>query len=179
MTIGVLLTCWIPTGAARAKVFLTREQALELAFGREADVSRETAYLSEEQLDRARSLAGPGIDVRTAMIPRYVGRRDGRVLGTAYFDTHVVRTLRETIMVVVSVDGTVARVDVLTFAEPEDYKPRPAWLDQFSGRGLDENLAIKQGIHGITGATLSADAATDAIRRVLAIHDVLDGETEP
>jgi hypothetical protein len=160
-------------GRAEAKAFLTQEEALRLAFGKGAAHEKKTAYLTQAQLARARELAGPGVEVSSALVTRYEGRREGASLGFAYFDTHVVRTLPETLMVVVGPDGAVARVDVVVFSEPEDYLPRNAWYEQFRGRRLDRELSVKRGIHGITGATLSARAATDAARRILAIDRAL------
>jgi hypothetical protein len=113
------------------------------------------------------------VQVEGELVTRYVGREGGRLLGTAYFDTHRVRTLQETLMVVVGPDGKVARVEVLTFGEPDEYLPRPAWYAQFQGRALDRELAVSRGIHGVTGATLSARTATEAVRRTLALHQVL------
>jgi Na+-translocating ferredoxin:NAD+ oxidoreductase RnfG subunit len=51
--------------------------------------------------------------------------------------------------------------------------PKRGWLDQFTGRALDGDLAVQRGIRGITGATLSSQAATDAVRRILAIHGAI------
>jgi len=159
--------------AVQAKLFLSQPQALELAFGAGAEVERQSHFLTPEQLAHARALAGPGVQVEGALVTRYVGKKDGRLLGTAYFDTHRVRTLQETLMIVVGPEGKVARVEVLTFGEPEDYLPRPAWYGQFQGQALDRDLAVSRGIHGVTGATLSSHAATDAVRRTLALHQVL------
>jgi Na+-translocating ferredoxin:NAD+ oxidoreductase RnfG subunit len=64
-------------------------------------------------------------------------------------------------------------VEILAFDEPPDYLPKRAWLGQFSGKRLDDELSVKRGIRGITGATLSSQAVTDAVRRVLAIHEAL------
>ena len=157
----------------QAKLFLSQEQALELAFGGEAAVERQSHFLTAEQVARARALAGPGVQVEGALVTRYVGRKDGHVLGTAYFDTHRVRTLPETLMIVVGPEGKVTRVEVLTFGEPDAYLPRPAWYGQFQGRALDRELAVSRAIHGVTGATLSGRAATEAVRRTLALHQVL------
>lgn len=161
------------TPSVEAKVYLTREAALELAFGRGADVERKSAFLTGVQLARARELAGPGVPIPSALVTRYEGRRNGAVVGVAYFDTHVVRTLPESLMVVVAPDGTISRIDVLVFAEPEDYLPKARWFEQYRGRALDRDLSLQRSVHGVTGATLSAQAATDASRRVLAIHRVL------
>ena len=173
LTVPVLAAFLAVAGRAEAKVFLTQEQALRLAFGEGAATEKRTAFLSEAQLARARELAGPGVEVTSALVTRFAGRRDGSELGFAYFDTHVVRTLPETLMIVVGPDGAVARIEVVVFSEPEDYLPRDAWYGQFRGRKLDRELSVKRGIHGITGATLSSGAATDAVRRILAIDRAL------
>jgi Na+-translocating ferredoxin:NAD+ oxidoreductase RnfG subunit len=76
-------------------------------------------------------------------------------------------------MVVVGPDGEVARIEILAFKEPPDYIPRDAWYEQFSGRELGPDLELKRAIRPVTGATLTARATTDAVRRVLALHEVL------
>ncbi len=168
--LGAGLACPVAFG----KVFLDQRAALILAFGEQARVERKVVFLTEAQLARARELAGRGVEIESALVTTYTGRSGaGALLGTAYFDSHRVRTLPETVMIVVSPEGTVARVEIVSFAEPEEYKPRPTWLEQYRGRALDRELASKRGVHGITGATLSAEAVTEAVRRVLAIHGTL------
>lgn len=158
------------SGTAEGRVYLTQEQALRLAFGEGAQVEREVFFLTEAELARARGLAGPGVRIASALLTRYRGSRQGRLAGWAYFDTHPVRTLQETLMVVVAPEGGIARVEIVAFLEPEEYLPKRRWLEQFRGRGLDGELDLFRGIHGITGATLSARAVADATRRVLALH---------
>jgi hypothetical protein len=84
-----------------------------------------------------------------------------------------VRTLPETLMIVVAADGTLRRVEVLAFREPEDYLPRDTWYGQFEGAPLDRELSHKRRIRGVTGATLTARATTDAVRRVLSLDRVI------
>ncbi len=170
-----LLAAWAlvaAAGTAGARVLLSRDQALRLAFA-DASVERQARFLTDAQMAHAREIAGDGVEIPSALVTRYVATLDGKAVGTAYFDTHTVRSLPETVMVVVESGARIARVEVLSFGEPEDYLPKAGWLGQFSGRVLDRDLAIKRGIHGITGATLSARAVTEATRRVLAIHRVL------
>ena len=157
--------------AAAAKVLLTPEEALKLAFPG-AVVERRTAYLTEAQQKTAQKLSGDE-ELPSALVSYWVGTKDGRVAGTAYFDTHTVRTMPETIMVVVDPAGAIARVEVLSFSEPEEYLPKPHWYEQFQGKPLDDELSMKRGIRAVTGATLTARATTDAARRVLALHKVL------
>jgi len=164
----VLLTlAWVATDVG-AGVYLSRDEALRLAFGDKA-VERTSVFLTEGQLARARELAGDDAEIRSALVTRFVDA-DGK---SAYFDTHLVRTLQETLMVVITPEVTVERIEILSFLEPREYLPREAWLEQFRGRELDRSLALKRKIHGITGATLSARAVTEATRRVLATHQAI------
>src|SRR5262249_16360316 len=113
----------------------------------------------------------------SSLAAAYVASKDGKVVGTAYFDTHVVRTLAETLMVVVSPAATIARIEVLSFSEPEEFLPREHWYEQFPGRSLDDELSVKRGIRPVSGATLTAGATTEAARRVAALPQVGAGRS--
>ena len=154
-----------------AKVFLTRKEALKLAFPG-ATIEHRIAFLTAAQQKKAQKLSGDE-ELPGAIVSYYVGTRDGRPVGTAYFDTHVVRTMPETIMVEVDPSGSVLRIEVLSFSEPEEYLPRAHWYEQFQGKPLDDELSLKRAIRPVTGATLTAHATTDAARRVLALDRVL------
>lgn len=165
------------TGGGAGKVFLTTDEALRLAFP-ECRVERQTHYLNDTQLAKARELAL--VDVPGAVVTAYRATdRDGRYAGTAYFDSHVVRTQAETLMLVVGTDGKLRRVEVLSFDEPLEYLPKGAWYAQFRGRGLDSELHLKRGVPAVTGASLTARATTEAARRTLARHAVLYGAGAP
>jgi Na+-translocating ferredoxin:NAD+ oxidoreductase RnfG subunit len=79
-------------------------------------------------------------------------------------------------MVVLDADGTVRRVEVVTFREPLEYMPRKGWYEQYEGQELDDDLALKRDIRPVTGATLTARATTEAVRRALALHAVMAEE---
>lgn len=151
------------------KVFHTREQALELAFGAQARVTAATHWLTEEQARKAAELAGSAA-VGSIVQSHAAADAAGRPLGTAYFDVRTVRSHPQCLMVVVNPDGSVGRVEMVSFDEPLEYLPKARWFAEFSGRKLDAELQLKRGIHGVTGATLSARAAVGAVREVLAVH---------
>lgn len=153
----------------KAKVFLSVEEALELAFP-EATIERESVYFSKEEMKRAAKLAK--FELERGIARPYVAYRDGKLVGTAYFDNHKVRSLKETLMIVVDPEGSITRIEVLAFAEPDDYLPRASWYAQFKGKKLDDKLSLKGSIKGVTGATLTARATTKAARRTLAMHQV-------
>jgi hypothetical protein len=84
-----------------------------------------------------------------------------------------VRTLPETVMIVVGPDAKVQRIDILSFDEPPDYFPKQRWIDQFRGRALDDDLSLRGKIRPISGASLTGRAITNASRKVLALHHVI------
>lgn len=157
-----------PGGAGR--VLIALDEALALCFPG-CRIERGTEYLTPEQMAEAERLSGQPLE--GAIVHPYGAWRDDELVGTAYVDTHRVRTLRESILVVVGPDERVARIEVLAFAEPVEYLPRGSWYAQFQDKRLDGELHLSRGIRGISGATLTARATTDAVRRVLAIHRVL------
>ena len=155
---------------ASASVYLTVGEALEMAFP-DCEIERRTVYLTETQKSGAGELAR--VELRSAIIYPYVAMKEGRIAGVAYFDRHVVRTLDETIMVAIGPNDRVSRVELLVFNEPPEYIPPGAWYRLFSGRQLDDRLAVNRGIRGILGATLTTRSTADAVRRMLAIHHVI------
>jgi len=157
--------------ATNAKVLLSQDEALKLAFPK-ATVERKTAYLTIAQQREAQKMSGDD-DLPSALVAFYVATSDGHEVGTAYFDSHIVRTLPETIMVVVDAEGRASRVEVLSFQEPEEFLPKPRWYEQFRAKALNDELSMKRGIRSVSGATLTARATTDAVRRVLALHHVI------
>ena len=155
------------------QLLLTQDEALALAFPPPATVERATAFLGVPERERVEDVAGGEARAIPGVVPYYVGRRDGTPLGVAYFDAHRVRTMQEVVMVVVSPAGTVARVDVLRFLEPPEYMAPGPWIDQLTGAPLSDDLAVNRGIVNLTGATLTAGAITRAVRRVLALNEVI------
>lgn len=152
---------------------MTQDEALALAFPG-AEIERHTAFLGDAELGRASELAGPDVDVESTVVTYYVARGPQRALGVAYFDAHRVRTLPQVLMVVVDPSGQVSRVQTVSFREPPEYRAPDGWLRQFDGRSLDASLSLRGEIAALTGATLTAGAATRATRRALALHSVID-----
>lgn len=161
---------------ARAQVVrLTQEEALRLAFPSPTVIERRTAFLTDGQLAAARDRAGPDVPVEQRVVTYYAATRDGRRVGTAYFDAHRVRSLAEVLMVVVTPAGRVERVEVLRFDEPPEYRPPDGWLGQLVGDSLGAGLSLRGDIANLAGATLTSHAVVRAVRRVLALHAVVAG----
>ena len=154
---------------------LTTQEALALAFPG-AQLVRKEHILSEPQAERVKALSQ--VELAARWIVAYEARRDGQLVGVGFFDTHRVRTLNETLLVAMSAEGKILRVETVAFREPAEYMAKEAWIRQFEGKGLDPQLSLKGAIHPLSGATLTARAMTDAARRCLALHQVLYRESK-
>jgi len=144
---------------------MTQQQALASAFPRGAKITRQTFFLTKEQ--------SASIGVKEQLVIRYVGELDRKIVGYAYFDRHLVRTLPETVMIVLTADGRIDHIDILAFDEPGEYLPKRRWIDQLRGRMLDNELSLNRAIRPLSGASLTAQAILNASRKILAIHRVI------
>jgi Na+-translocating ferredoxin:NAD+ oxidoreductase RnfG subunit len=150
---------------ADAQVIMTKDEALRAAFPG-MELERSTAFLSDVERSAIRDAAKARVESK--VITYYVARKEGEFVGAAFFETMTVRTMPATIMVVIDPDTSVRMVELLAFYEPPDYRPSDRWLRQFAGTGPTSDLYLKRGIHAISGATLSAQAITESVRRLLA-----------
>jgi hypothetical protein len=160
-------------GAAFGQI--TREKALAAVYPG-AELKADRVFLTAAQMARAHRIAG--VEIPTSLIARYVARRDGRVVGRAYVDTHTVRTKNESLLIALNERGQVKRIEVTAFLEPPEYQAPRAWYDQYNGKELTDDLRLHRAIRPIAGASLTARATTDATRRILAIDYVLQDDEE-
>jgi len=163
-----ILVLAIPVFAGAAGI--TREEALELAFP-DATIQSSVVFLSDQEKKLAEE--NSGVKLPSALVARYVAVRGQTIVGRAYLDTHVVRTKKESLLIILDPDGKVRRVEVVAFLEPPEYQPNRKWYEQFEGKDLNKELQLKRQIHPVTGASLTARATTEAVRRVLAIDRIL------
>jgi hypothetical protein len=149
---------------------ITRDEALAGVYPG-AQIRAEQVFLTAAQVRQAAAAAGS--EIPSPLVARYLASRDGRPVGRAYVDTHVVRTKKESLLISLDAEGRVLRIDVTAFLEPPEYRASEPWLRQYRGRALAPELAIDRAIRPIAGASLTARATNGAVRRVLAIDHIL------
>ena len=154
-----------------AKVFYGQKEALALAFPDASRIERKTHILEDTEVAAIEALARSELGSRLVAI--HTAWRGDELLGFAHIDVHTVRTKPEGFMVVLGPRGTVDAVRVLAFYEPIEYLPTQRWYDRFTGKAPDDRLRLGHDVDAVSGATLSARAATDGVRRVLAYYEVL------
>jgi hypothetical protein len=171
-----ILFLLLPANPSYAKVFYSKTEAMEIAFGKDATVETLALFPSDEEVAKIEQLAQVKLDSK--MFTFYVGKRQDKVLAYAAIETRTVRTQPETLLIVLEPDGTLRGVTTLAFHEPPEYQAPDRWFAQLAKKALDE-LSFSAGVQGITGATLSTRSALDSVRKVLAVYQVMIKEKQP
>ncbi len=161
------------TTAGSAKVYYSKQEAMELAFGPGATVEMRPLFLTDAQRRAIERLARAKLE--SNLYTFYVGKRDGRIVGYAAIETHTVRTKPETLMIVLTPDGQVRDVVVLAFHEPPEYQPPEPWFRQLAGKPVTA-LRVGGEVDGVSGATLSVRGTLESVRKVLSLYAIGIGQ---
>ena len=163
----LLLTLVMPSFAT---IFYSKNEAMELAFGKDAQIEQLSLFPDEAQTAQIQQEAKIKLD--SGMFTFYVGKANGKILGYMAIETITVRTKPETLMVVLTPEGELRNVTTLAFHEPPEYQPPEHWFEKLYKRPLAE-MDFNKGVDGITGATLSTHAAINSIRKVMSIYQIM------
>lgn len=156
---------------AAAKVLMSQKEALAWAFPDAERVDAQSFVLTDDQARRVEELSRAKLESK--LVRLFTATKGGAVLGYAFIDQHIVRTLPEAFLVVLGPDGSVRRLRVLAFYEPSEYMPPERWLTQFEGKDAAAPLRLQRDVHGIAGSTLSSQAVTGGVRRALGLYQIL------
>ena len=156
--------------ASFATIFYSKNEAMVLAFGENAQVETLSLFPDDKQMATIQQEAKVKLD--SGLFTFYVGKEKDKILGYAAIETGTVRTKPETLMIVLTPEGELRNVYTLAFHEPPEYMPPERWFEQLNKRPLAE-MDFNKGIQGISGATLSTRAAVNSVRKVLAIYQTM------
>ncbi len=148
------------------------DKALRESFSHSITFIKKSLYLTNKQTSHLKEQHKIVIDSR--LIPRYKISRDQQTIAYAYIDTHRVRTLDETILVVIDLKNKIKRIEIISFSEPLEYLPNERWLQQFYGIKKMSRLYVGKEIHPMIGSSLTADAVTSSVRRIHLIHQLVN-----
>lgn len=170
----LLFSLFIAT-PVNAKVYYSKQEAMELAFGTDSKVEMQSLFLKPADTEKIEQLARVKLD--SALFTFYVGKKTGEIIAYAAIETHKVRTKPETLLIILNAQGQLAQVETLAFHEPPEYQPSKRWYAQLFNLPL-EDVSFRKKVQGISGATLSSRAALDSVRKVLAVYQVMVTEKE-
>jgi hypothetical protein len=155
---------------AHAATFQSLDSALAQAF---PGARIEQRMLALSQADVKAVEARARAKCATRLAAAYVAWRGDTLAGVGWTDRRVIRTREAVLLVAVSPDTSIARIEVLGFAEPPDYLPPARWLGLFRGRGPRKPLTAQRTVPNLAGATLTSRAVNESARLALAWYEVL------
>ncbi len=165
---SVLALSFLVTSACFATLFYSRKAALEFAFPAASSVDMKNVILSAEEKNMIQRASASPLESR--IFTYYVAKKGEDVLGYAFIESHVVRTMPEAVMTVIDSEGNIEKVFILAFYEPLEYIPSDLWLKQFLEKTFNSNLRLNSDIQSVTGATLSCRAITKGVKKNLVFY---------
>ena len=155
---------------AYATIYYSKNEAMELAFGKGTQVEQLPLFPDEEEMEKIQKEAKVKLD--SGLFTFYVGKNQDKIIAYAAIETITVRTKPETLLIVLTPEGELRNVYTLAFHEPPEYEPPVRWFEKLYKRPLAD-MDFNKGVDGISGATLSTRAAITSIRKVMAIYQVM------
>ena len=184
---AAFLVALLPALAARAdQVFLSEGEAPRALFGSGVTAERKVLELSDGELAELGRLLGRKIEVKrypylevSAAEPRPRGQ-PGRLQGEVFLLDVIGQSLPITFAVGVKADGTVQDVQVMVYRESHGGEIRERrFRAQFSGKTLQQPLVVGKDVDAISGATISSHSAAYAVRKSLALAELLRRRGSP
>ncbi len=164
-----LLLALPPAGAVE---YLTRDEALKLAFPGDVVVESRAITATKEEVKTLEKRLG-----RKGLSPKFTcftGKKADKLLGYAIITDARGKSQPFTYMVATDPKGVITMVELLAYRESHGGEIRQRrFLDQYKGKNSDSKLKLHGDIRNISGATISCRSITDGIRAVLAYLDTL------
>lgn len=135
--------------------------------------TKENIYLAQSERAQIEQMSGTKLYGGLAL--RYITKCPGKADTYHYVDSHIVRTLNETVILTIS-NNKIESFIVSSFNEPPEYIAPKKWYDQFHGIQGDKILKAREEIDALSGATLTANASINVVNKTLALHKFLAGK---
>jgi thiamine biosynthesis lipoprotein ApbE/Na+-translocating ferredoxin:NAD+ oxidoreductase RnfG subunit len=155
-----------------AIVYMTREEALRSLIPQAGEIREETVKLTSMQKDQVQKLLGSRIREETYTF--WIGEKDRVPVGYALILEVIGKEQPITFMVAVSPDGKIQGVEVLIYRESQGSEIRSRrFMQQFTGKTVSQTLKVDRDIDSISGATLSSRSTAYAVKKALALVEVI------
>ena len=152
------------------QTYLTEEAALKTAFPGCDRVERKVYKVSEGQREKIESRLGWTFSESTVTV--FEGFSGNQPRGRAMITEEIGKFKPVTFIVKADNDGKVERVDVMVYREAVGEEVRRSrFTRQFRGKTSKDPLRINRDIINVTGATMSVQAMTAGVKKVLVILD--------
>lgn len=174
--LAVFLSAFVVTAAASAaaEVYLTKEQALELALPKGCSAKYDPKLISPELTEKLSQQRLLGEEKKEAHF--FVCESAGKAQGYALIDAEIGKHLPITYVVGLSAQGEVTRVEMMVFREVRGWEVRERrFMQQFEGKKGGDQFKLGAQIANVSGATLSGAAMTKGVKRALLLWNEFYG----
>lgn len=167
-----MIALFFPLQGEAAVVYLTEEEALRKMMPDAVRFDPHPVDLSADQLAEAQKLAGRAF--REDDYRFWIGRKGEEVIGYATVLEVVGKERPITFMIGIQPSGEIMGVEVLVYRESRGSEIRnPRFMAQFVKKKVSNPLRLGDDVESVSGATLSSRAATYAVKKALAIFEVV------
>ena len=166
----VLNLCWaIP---AEARKYLTREQAEKICFPNADKVEWKSHRYTQSEITAIYKASN--LKVIDMGIWYGVALKENKIIGVLAFDRSTGKHEFIDYIVALTPEGKVKQIEILEYRESWGYEVRrEGWRKQFTGKDSTSKLKLNDGIHNISGATLSCRGITRGVKRICHTWEVL------
>ena len=169
LTWMLLLSCPLSTSA---KVYLTRQQAEKVCFPEAERFEWQSQRYTRDQIKKI--YESSRLKVIDPGILYGVAYRGDKVIGVLVFDRCIGKHEYIDYVIALNPAGQVKQVEILNYRESWGYEVRrEGWRKQFIGKHSAADIKLNDGIHNISGATLSCRGITRGVKRVCHSWDVV------
>lgn len=174
---GAAAAVGVPATPAQEGVFLSEEQAPAAVLPDGTDIVRTVVPATQDLRDRVRALLAPAApSVWEETYVSFTARRGDDIVGYALIVEEIGKHRPITFVVGIRPDGHVNAVAVMAYREAYGGEIRnKRFLSQYPGKAARDRLQTYGDIQNVAGATLSVDAANRAVKKALALAQVLWG----
>ncbi len=164
---------------------LTKEEAIKGVFGPGAVVVVETKQLKESHLAKVTERMGGSLvsaqkgskssEVAAKTSYDFIfSMKDGKKDKVAIIDEEPGKWGPVEFIVAMDLKGAITRVDVLSYQEKRGQPiARHSFMSQFEGKSSKDKIMVNKDINGVSGATISSNCATFAVRKAIALYEEL------
>ena len=151
------------------QVYLTKEQAFEIAFPGADEIKKERLWPTKEEIRAIEEIYM--YKIYETRFTFYTGIKNGKSMGSMLIDNIIGKSFPITFMTVLNTDGTVRDVEIMVYREPQGWEVRyKSFRSQFYGKDTSSN---SNEILSISGATLSVRAIKSGVYKAMAAYKIL------
>jgi len=147
---------------------LSRDQVLNNAFPLAETFVRKVIRLSDEQMKKLSRDSGQKISSRFVTV--YIAKNDDESLGYGFIGYTKGKSSFIKYFVAITPDGKIHSIEIMSYRGEKGSEVRhEIFKKQFVGKRVDSNIKVGSDINAISGATISSQAITKGIRKIMYI----------